>query len=124
MMLIPVGNAAVADLGAHGGGALGVESALELVLEVRDLAAAQRDWRTLLGPPDTTTQDSVWHVGAGPAIRLVAGKEDRIAMLRLKVKSLEHARASLKRANLLGLDNMGEISLEPSQLGADVRLVE
>jgi len=107
----------------QGGGLLGVRSALELVLEVRDLAAAQRDWRLLLGSPDAG-HDSVWHVGTGPAIRLVAGTEDRIAILRLKVMSLERARTFLKGANLLGLDSGREISLEPSAVGADIRLVE
>ena len=46
-------------------------------------------------------------------------------MLRVKVTSLERARAFLKRENLLGLDGAREISLERSHVaGVDVRLVE
>jgi hypothetical protein len=67
----------------------------------------------------------VWQLGSGPAIRLVAGQEDRLALLRLKVKSLERARAFLKTENLLGADTGREISLERSRLrGVDLRLIE
>jgi hypothetical protein len=112
------------ELQNHAGGPLGVESISELVIGVKDMAAAQHDWSLLLGPAPPS-QESLWQIGAGPALRLVAGKEDRLLLLRVKVKSLERARAFLKAENLLGLDAGHEISLDPSHVaGADVRLVE
>jgi hypothetical protein len=46
-------------------------------------------------------------------------------MLRVKVKSLEQARAFLKNESLLGLDGAREISLERSHVaGVDFRFVE
>jgi hypothetical protein len=112
------------ELESRAGGPLGVESTVELVIDVRDIAAAQRGWRLLLGP-ERAGQELVWQLGSGPAIRLVAGQEDRLALLRLKVKSLERARAFLKTENLLGADTGREISLERSRLrGVDLRLIE
>jgi catechol 2,3-dioxygenase-like lactoylglutathione lyase family enzyme len=112
------------ELESHGGGPLGIESANELVVNVRDLSAAQRDWQALLGPP-RAGEEHVWQVGGGPAIRLIAAKEDRLALLRIKVKSLERARAFLKAEGLLGTDTGREVSLERSRTGgADVCLVE
>jgi hypothetical protein len=56
---------------------------------------------------------------------LVAAQEDHFVMLRVKVKSLERARAFLKGQNLLGVDGEHEISLDPTHIaGADIRLVE
>jgi hypothetical protein len=114
----------LADLQKHEGGPLGIEAVKELVIGVKDMAAARHDWSILLGsvPPG---QEPLWQIGSGPAIRLVAGKEDRLLLLRVRVKSLEHARAFLKAGNLLGLDAGHEISLDSSHIaGADVRLVE
>lgn len=112
------------ELQNRSGGPLGVESVVELVIGARDIAAAQGDWHLLLGPP-RAGDASVWQVGSGPAIRLVAAQEDHLEMLRVKVTSLERARAFLRSENLLGLDGSREISIERSHLaGVDVRLVE
>lgn len=112
------------ELQNHGGGPLGIESLMELEIGVQDMAAAQRDWGILLGPV-REGQQRVWQIGSGPAIRLVAAQEDHLALLRVKVKSLQRARAFLKSENLLGLDAGGEISFEHSHVaGADIRLVE
>jgi len=111
------------ELQSHGGGALGVESAAELVVGVRDVAAAQRDWSALLGPARSGSEP-LWQIGQGPAIRLIAAEEDRIAQLRVKVKSIERARAFLKAEDLLGDDHGREISLKPSRVVADIRLVQ
>jgi len=112
------------ELQNHGGGPLGIESVSELVIGVKDMAAAQHDWSILLGavPP---SQEPLWQIGTGPAIHLVAAQQDHLMLLRVKVKSLERARAFLKAENLLGFDAGHEISLDPSHVaGADVRLVE
>jgi hypothetical protein len=112
------------ELQNRSGGPLGIESAVELVIAARGIAATQRDWGLLLGPPRTGEQ-SVWQVGSGPAIRLVAAQEDHLEMLRVKVTSLKRARAFLKSENLLGLDSAREISLDRSQVaGTDIRLIE
>lgn len=112
------------ELQNRGGGPLGIESAKELAIGVRDIDAARRDWRLLLGPAITGQQD-VWPVGAGPAIRLVGGAEDRIELLRIKVKSLERARAFLRAEGLLGDDTGREIALKRSRVaGIDIRIVE
>ncbi len=106
----------------HGGGPLGIESAAELVLGVRDLTAALRGWQNLLGRPASGAR---WELGSGPAIRLIAAQEDQLTTLRIKVKSLAAARAFLRSQNLLGLDTPREISLRRSAVGsADIRLVE
>jgi len=108
----------------RGGCPLGIESVAQIVIGLRDVAAARRDWGLLLAPP-IAGQESVWQVGSGPALRLVADQKDHLVMLRVKVKSLERARAFLKSENLLGLDDAREISLERSHVaGADFRLIE
>jgi hypothetical protein len=112
------------ELQNRGGGPLGIESVMELAIGVRDMAAAQRDWSILLGPV-RAGQERVWQIGSGPEIRLVAAQEDHLVQLRVKVKSLERARAFLKGENLLGLDAGNEISFDQSHVtGADIRLVE
>jgi hypothetical protein len=112
------------ELQSHNGGPLGIESTAELVIGVRDIPAAQRDWRLLLGP-ERASQESLWQLGSGPSIRLVADQENRFALLRLKVKSLQRARAFLKGENLLGVDTGREISFELSHVaGVDLRLIE
>jgi hypothetical protein len=113
------------ELQKRSGGPLGIESVMELMIGVRDIAAAQREWSNLFGPL-RAGQEPVWQVGLGPAIRLVAAREDHLLLLRVKVNSLERARAFLKDQNLLGLDHLGsELSFDPSHVaGADIRLVE
>jgi hypothetical protein len=112
------------ELQNRGGGALGIESATELVMGVRDIAAAQRDWRLLLGQGTTGRQD-ILRIGSGPAIRLVAAQEDQLEFLRIKVKSLARARAFLRVEEMLGSDVGREIALKlPRAAGIDVRLVE
>jgi catechol 2,3-dioxygenase-like lactoylglutathione lyase family enzyme len=112
------------ELESHGGGPLGIQSTMELVIGVRDITTAQRDYRALLGPP-RDDRELVWQVGAGPAVRLVADHEDHLALLRMKVKSLERARAFLRGEHLLGADTGHEIALERSRVAdADIRFVE
>lgn len=113
----------IEELRKTGGGPLGIESPMEVVLGVRDLAAAEGQWANLLAP--LRPSDGTWPLGSGPAIRLVANQEDQLAILRIKVRSLERARGFLKREQLLGLNGEREISIDRSRVsGADMRFVE
>jgi hypothetical protein len=112
------------ELQSHAGGPLGIESTMELVIGVRDISAAQRDWDVLLGRRRDGRR-FVWQVGAGPAVRLVADHEDHLALLRMKVKSLERARAFLRGQQMLDGDTGREIALEGSLVAnTDIRFVE
>ena len=112
------------ELQKNRGGPLGIESVSELVIGVKDMAAAQHDWSILLGSV-RPSQEPLWQIGTGPGIRLVAAQQDHLMLLRVKVKSLERARAFLKGQNLLGVDGEHEISVDPTHIaGADIRLVE
>ena len=73
-----------------GGGRLGVLDAAELVVRARDPARAGDRWQRLLDPlrPDGL----VWRPAVGPAVRLVAGDEDRVERLDLAVRSVVRAR--------------------------------
>lgn len=109
---------------SHAAGPLGIESVMELVIGAKDMAAAQLEWSILLGlvPP---SQEALWRIGRGPAIHLVAAQQDHFILLRVKVKSLERARAFLRGQNLLGVDGEHEIAIDPAFIaGADIRLVE
>jgi len=111
----------LSELQGRGGGPLGIESAMALVVGVRDLAAARRGWSALLGP-SLAGQDGLWQIGSGPAIHLVAAQEDGLLYLLVKVKSVAAARTFLKSEKLLGLDKDREISIDRSRSGgADIR---
>jgi hypothetical protein len=56
---------------------------------------------------------------------LVAAQEAHIELLRIKVRSLERARAFSRAEGLLGTDAGREISLKRSRVaGIDIRFVE
>ena len=112
------------ELQARKGGPLGIASVVEVVVGVRDLPAAQVKFRNLLGPP-RQGEPSVWAVGDGPAVRLVADKQDRLAIVKVKVHSLERARTYLKAENMLGDSRGKELSLNIVNSGeTSIRLVE
>jgi len=71
------------ELKDHGGGPLGIEALAELVIGVKDLHAAQHEWSVLLGPV-ASGKEILWHAGSGPAIRMIAAKEDRLVLLRVE----------------------------------------
>ena len=104
------------ELDARKGGPLGIDSVLEVVVGVRDVAAAQAQFRNLLGPPGQG-ETSVWSLGAGPAIRLITDTQDHLKEVRVKVHSLEKARAYLKDQGLLGADSGHELTINSARLG-------
>ena len=123
--LDPLRAKAVGALRDSGGGPLGVLSVKELLIGARNIAAAQRDWSLLLGPPQSGGREFAWQIGAGPPLRLVAAQKDEIAQLRVSVKSLTVARAFLTSKRLVGSDSGREITLDTSRTsGAEIRFVE
>lgn len=76
------------------GGRLGIEDVREVVIGVPNLIKATGAWVQLLRPL-APGDDGLWHVGAGPAIRLRAMPRHGIATLVLKVSSLEQAQRAL-----------------------------
>ena len=65
----------------------------------------------LLDKPDP---NGYLHAVLGPAFRIVKGSQNRIGTIVLKVRSLDHAEAFLKKENLMGTRNKEEILLKPS----------
>ena len=104
------------ELDARNGGPLGVDSVSEVVVGVRDLEAAENQLRSLLGPP-SQGESSLWAVGAGPAIRLVNDKQDHLKEVRVKVHSLQRARAYLKEQGLLGADSESDLTFNKGRVG-------
>ncbi|MBC7931916.1 MAG: hypothetical protein H7Z38_15260 [Rubrivivax sp.] len=114
----------LAQLRAHGGGALGLESVEEIVVGVKDLAAARELWRKLLAPVEET-DEGLWKIADGPAVRLVASGADSIQALVLKVSSLERAETFLRESDMVGTATENQITIATSKIeGLEVRLVQ
>ena len=114
----------LARLRADGGGRLGVESAREVVVGVRDFEAARRLWGKFYAPAPELAE-GVWEVETGPAVRLVRADADAIQTLVLKVSSLGRAETFLRESGMLGPAGEDHIKIDPSKLaGLDVRLVQ
>jgi hypothetical protein len=112
------------ELIAKQGGPLGVEALKELVIGVHDLDGARALWQKLLAPT-RASESSVWQIGDGPAIRLVAAETTSVQELVIRVASLQRARTFLREKGLLGTDSPGEATIDPSKLnGLRFRLVE
>jgi hypothetical protein len=107
-----------------GGGPLGVVDVKEVIIGAVDLEAARQLWQKLLDPTPSATSNT-WHIGNGPAVRLVPANENRIQALLIRVTSLERAKAFLRERQLLGADPAGQVTIDPSKVGGlDLRLVE
>ena len=118
-------NAAAADeLRACGGGVLGIERVSEILLGARDLPAERKRWQRLLDPA-RPGPDGAWHLGDGPALRLVEDEVDRIQALVCEVASLERAADFLEREGMLDAAGSRGIRIAPAALqGVDIRLTE
>jgi hypothetical protein len=107
-----------------GGGPLGVVDVKEVIIGAVDLEVARPLWQKLLDPTPSATSNT-WHIGNGPAVRLVPGNQNRIQALLIRVASLERAKAFLRERQLLGADAAGQVTIDPSKVGGlDLRLVE
>ena len=111
------------QLSERRGGPLGVVEVKEVILGATDLARARRLWQKLLDPARSVTSNT-WHVGNGPAIRLVPAPEDRIQALVIRVASLDAAKAFLRDQQLLGAESDEHAAIDPPKVGGlDIRLV-
>jgi hypothetical protein len=100
-------------LALNNGGPLGIRSLCEIVIASLDFERAYAAWKRLLGKPASAGS---WKVGTGPTIRLVQGNEDRIQEIAFTVKSLDTAKAFLKRNQLLGITAENEVFLNAAKI--------
>jgi hypothetical protein len=111
------------ELAAMRGGPLGLVRVQEVTIGNADLTAANRRWARLVAPTPSS-EEALWRVGDGPAVRLVQAEETAIQGLVLAVTSLSAARAFLQERGLLGAGSDGELAILSSQIsGLDIRLV-
>jgi len=95
------------------GGPLGIQSVYEIVLAAPNVEREKAAWKQLLGEP---TPAGHWKIGAGPALRLVPGPEDKIQEIAFTVKSLESAREFLKKNRWLGAVTANDALLNPAKI--------
>jgi hypothetical protein len=85
-------------LKAGEGGHLGIRCVDEIHIGYSNDEYLSR-WRALLSPIQPT--DGVWHLSAGPRLRLVHADRDELVALVLKVESLARAVRQLTAMNML-----------------------
>ena len=113
-----------AQLAASGGGPMGVENVKEVVVAVTDLKAARSLWQRLLDPAPGSGANT-FHVGDGPAIRLVQAKANAPQALVISVTSLQRAKAFLREKGLLGMASNEQATIDASKIhGLVIRVVE
>lgn len=96
------------------GGPLGIEYVKELELRVKDKKKAIQKWRNFLDP-HVFSSDGCISVGGGPKLCIVDSDKDYIHAIKIKVKSLDHARAFLSSRGLIGEDNKFSLTLNPDK---------
>lgn len=111
------------ELVALRGGPLGVHSMREVVVGASDVDTMRARWQRLLSP--ARARRGAWYVGPGPAIRVVAAKDNRVEELVVRVTSLPRAKAFLQAKGVLASESAGDVRLEPSKaFGIRMRFVE
>ncbi|HEU5186511.1 MAG TPA: VOC family protein [Gemmatimonadaceae bacterium] len=111
------------ELATRSGGSLGVQGVKEVVIGTTDLPTARKAWERLLDPWPVS-EPGLWHVGDGPAIRLVEAKEDALQELVVSVVSLQRARAVLQTRQMMDSDSREVIIRSPQLDGIVIRLVQ
>lgn len=102
----------------NNGGPLELQSVREIEIATENAKSKQAAWSRLLGKPYSA---NFWHVGAGPAIRLVEGKGvDRIQAIVLEVKSVDKAKEFLRAKRLLSPDGSSLNPIKVQQLRINV----
>ena len=111
------------QLATSSGGPLGVLSVKEVIIGTTDLPTARKAWERLLDPWPVS-EPGVWHVGDGPAIRLVEAREDKLQEVVVSVVSLQRARAVLQTRQLMDSESREVIIRAPHLDGLVIRLVQ
>jgi hypothetical protein len=111
------------ELAASAGGSLGVEAVEEVIIGTTDLQATSKVWERLLGPQRASAR-GLWHVGDGPAIRLVEASENSLQELVVSVASLQRAEAFLRSRDMFERNEDGIIISSPAIRGVTIRLVQ
>jgi hypothetical protein len=107
-----------------GGGPLGVVDVKEVVIGAVDLETTRQLWQKLLDPMPRTSSNT-WQIGSGPAVRLVSSVENRIQALVIRVASVARTTTFLREKQLLGVDAVGQVTIDPSKVGGlELRLVD
>lgn len=106
------------------GGALGVESVVEVRIGSTDLREGVEQWEELIAPYGGAA-DGVLPIGSGPAVRLVHAAKNEIQGFVVAVNSLREAEIFLRDRMLLGTVSDHEITIDSAKIeGLDIRLVE
>ena len=112
------------ELRSRDGGPLSFDSVSEILYGTTDMERAKDNWQRLLDPL-APSAPGVWHVGAGPAIRVVDADRDGIIGIVVRVSSLARARDFLREHDLRGEDSPDGFTMAGSRLqGLIIRLVE
>jgi catechol 2,3-dioxygenase-like lactoylglutathione lyase family enzyme len=112
------------QLRSRKGGPLSVVSVDEIVYGAKDSPGLRNRWRDILTPIGESVP-GVWHVGEGPAIRIVEAVDDGILGIVIKVRSLSEARRFLAAKGGIRESRAGEITLGGPQLeGLTVKVVQ
>lgn len=106
------------------GGSLCVTAMKEVIVGTTNLATARPLWQALLNPARPSSPD-LWHIGDGPALRLVQADENRLQGIVVAVASLRKAVDFLERSGLLGAASEREAIFDAAKVyGLQIRLVE
>lgn len=111
------------QLATTSGGSLGVQGVKEVIIGTTDLQTARKAWERLLDPWPVS-EPGLWHVGDGPAIRLVEASENSVQELVVSVVSLERARSVLQARKMMDTDSREVIIRAPQLDGLVIRLVQ
>jgi hypothetical protein len=112
------------ELQENKGGPLGVIAVKEVIVGAKDVKASAALWEKLLQPWRRSAR-SVWHVGHGPAIRLVQAEENKLQGFVISVVSLRKAEAFLRERGLLGSASKSSVTIDPSKIqGVNITLAE
>ena len=115
---------ASSELAARSGGPLGVTSLKEIVIGVKSVEEASRQWGKLLDPPGRGA-GVVFAFGPGPKVRLVRAEAEGIQGIVVGVKSAARARQFLTERRMFGGENQGQLWIASAAIGGlRVALVE
>ena len=111
-------------LAGNNGGALGVDSVVEVRIGTTDLQEGMQRWKELLAPSQEYA-DGFMPIGSGPAVRLVRAAKNEMQGFVVAVTSLRKAEVFLRERMLLGTVAGEEITIDSSKIeGLDIRLIE